>query len=317
MRLYRVALRAYPADYRRARGDEILATLEEVHGDARPSAGEVGALVLAGLAERDRADAAVAGSWWRGGLAALVLPLACVNAAIALTGLGVALDRGTGRWWPAFALVACALAAAAAARLPRALPALGLANLAFVLADAVAMAGKGTAVPHIRLLEHAPHGGTLPATVPSNPTELVPFALVLAASALAAGSTRSHTPVPRAVAVLVCSCLLAAIALLLPDHRFAWLLPPASVAALAALAFGAVYRRGLAIGAALLLAAAPSVFWYLTRGFPFERWETYGLAPAHLTRDVVPGLVGVGVLALAALAAAGAGLGLAHRRAGR
>jgi hypothetical protein len=67
-RLYRVALRVYPACYRAARADEILATLAEGQGErVLPRAGELAALVRAGLAERNRADLAEGGRWfWRG-----------------------------------------------------------------------------------------------------------------------------------------------------------------------------------------------------------------------------------------------------------
>ncbi len=48
-RLYRVALRVYPACYRAAREDEILATLAEGQGErVLPRAGELAALVRAG-----------------------------------------------------------------------------------------------------------------------------------------------------------------------------------------------------------------------------------------------------------------------------
>ena len=314
MRAYRAALRAYPAAYRAERGEEILGTLAEARPDARPSPGEVASLLVAGLRERERADSRVPGAWWRGGLAALALPLACVNAAVALTGLGIAVERGTGRWWPAFALVACALAVAAAARVRVALPVLALANLAFVLGDAALMAGSGGTVPHVRLLERAPAGDVLPATVPSNPTELVPLAVVLA---LAAGCVRpaGGGRLLRATFALAAAGALAGLALALPDHRFAWLLPLASAAALGALVLGALYRRALVAGAAVVVAIAPSVFWYLTRGFPFEHAEYYGLATGPLQRDVVPGLLGVGALVLAALLAAAAGAVVARRSA--
>ncbi len=311
MRLYRAALRAYPAAYRHARGAEILATLEELHSDAQPSPGELAALVRAGLGERDRLDGG-AGTAWRLGLAALVLPLAAVNAAIALTGLWIAHDGGSGRWWPAYALAACALAVAAAARLPVALPALGLVNIAFLAGDAAVMAGDGGGIPHIRLFERAYAGEVWPATVPSNPTELVPLALVLAAGAFVTRPAPGHR-VLRTALTLGCAASLAALAVALPDHRFALLLPGAVAFALASLVLGAVYRRALATGAALVAVLAPSVFWYLTRGFPFEHAELYGLAAAPLQRDVTAGLVAVAALAGAGLVAALAGRAAAAR----
>ena len=65
---YRRWLRAYPAQYRRTRGDEILATLLDVAtpGRSRPVPGEVLALVCCGLAERVRcAGRRVTGAWSR------------------------------------------------------------------------------------------------------------------------------------------------------------------------------------------------------------------------------------------------------------
>ena len=52
-RVYRVALRAYPTDYRRARGGEILATLDEMGaGSSRPSPRQLAALAAGGVRER-------------------------------------------------------------------------------------------------------------------------------------------------------------------------------------------------------------------------------------------------------------------------
>ena len=55
-RRYRVALRAYPAAYRRSRGSELMATLADGDDDrGRPSMREAGALAYRGLAMRIRA----------------------------------------------------------------------------------------------------------------------------------------------------------------------------------------------------------------------------------------------------------------------
>jgi hypothetical protein len=56
-RVYRLALRAYPASYRRERGEEILATLDEVHaGRRRPSPRQVASLTMSGVRERGADD---------------------------------------------------------------------------------------------------------------------------------------------------------------------------------------------------------------------------------------------------------------------
>ena len=94
-RVYRLALRAYPADYRRERGPEILATLAEMHGEAgRPSLREAGGLIQAGLAERGRVvtGGGRAGVWAEGcALAALLLLL--------LTATGAAFQLGWDVWY--------------------------------------------------------------------------------------------------------------------------------------------------------------------------------------------------------------------------
>ena len=100
-RSYRLALRVYPTPYRAEREDEILTTLAEGQGDrSLPRAGELMALVRAGLGERNRTDLAEGGRWWWRGLGSLAVPLACVHAAVALAGLWVAWSPpgGSGRW---------------------------------------------------------------------------------------------------------------------------------------------------------------------------------------------------------------------------
>lgn len=310
MRLYRAALRAYPSEYRRARGEEILGTLAEAYGDRRPSLAELAALVRAGVGERDRADLAAPGASWRRALAALAVPLACVNAAIALVGLRLAWPEGPGLWWPAFALVACTLAVATAARLRVAAPLLGFASLALIARDAVTMAGDGGTVPHVRLLEHVPPSGSvpfppLPATVPSNPTELVPFAIVLAIACLCVrpAALGAFDRAVRAALSIGTVAALAGLALVFPDYRFSWLLVPALAVGAGALVTGVVYRRALIVGIALLVAIAPSVFWYLSRGYPIEHWDDYGLTQTSATRDIVPGLIGLAAMAIAAATA--------------
>jgi len=200
-RLYRAALRVYPADYRVARENEILATLAEGQGDrVVPRVGELLALVRAGLGERNRVDLACGRRWsWRG-LGSLAVPLTCVNAAVALAGLWVAwsLPNGPGRWWPLFAALAVVLAVTAAARLARVATVLGLASLVMVGLDAATMTQNAPQpTPHLRLLEHYPTSSvaglststmnpdpSASASVPSNPSELVPFAVVLALACL-------------------------------------------------------------------------------------------------------------------------------------
>lgn len=325
-RVYRAALRAYPARYRAFREAEILSTLAEAqHEQVLPKAGELLALARAGLGERNRVDLASGGRWgWRG-LGSLAVPLACANAAVALAGLWVAwsMSGGPGRWWPVFAAVAVALAIAAAVRVLRVATVLGLANLTLVGFDAVTMALDGwRAVPHLRLLEHYPAAGVhvsmstarlgsgpaFPepsASVPSNPTELVPFAVVLALACLGTmlsrrPALRARARVARAGLTLATAAGLAGIALANPDGRFAFLLVPALAFAAAGLVAAVVYARAAVVTVAILVASAPSVFWYLSSSL---RIEELGGGLASATRYVVPGLIGVGFMVAAAVAA--------------
>ena len=327
-RFYRVALRVYPARYRAAREDEILSTLAEGQGKrVLPRAGELVALVSAGLGERNRVDLARGGWWgWRG-LGSLAIPLTCVNAAVALAGLWVAwsLPNGPGRWWPAFAALAVTLMIAAAARLTRVATVLGLANLALVGFDAATMTLNGwQAPPHLRLLEHYPASGAhVPmstarlgsgpafpepsASVPSNPSELVPFAVVLALACLGTmlspkAGWGARARLARASLTLAVAAGLAGIALANPDGRFAFLLVPALPIPAAGVVAGLLYARAAVVTVAILVVSAPSVFWYLSSSLRVEQLEG-GLTSA--TRNVVPGLVAVGFM-VAATGIAGA-----------
>jgi hypothetical protein len=100
---YRVALRAYPPDYRRDRGPEILATLADMQGDARrPSLRQIGALIQAGTCERGRAVTGGdrAGMWAEGcALAALLLLLLAATGAAFQLGWDLWYDR-LGMGWP-------------------------------------------------------------------------------------------------------------------------------------------------------------------------------------------------------------------------
>jgi hypothetical protein len=326
-RVYRVALRSYPACYRAAREEEILSTLAEGQGErVLPRAGELLALVRAGLGERNRADLARGGRWWRG-LGSLAVPLTCVNAAVALAGLWVAwsLSGGPGRWWPAFAALALALAIAAAARLMRVAAVLGLVNLGLVAFDAATMLANGSqAAPHLRLLEHYPSSGAQvrlstarfgsgpafpepSASVPSNPSELVPFGLVLALACLGAMLSRNRglgagTRVARAGLTVAVAATFAGIALADPDGRFAFLLVPALAIAAAGLIASLFHARAAVVTVAILVASAPSVFWYFSSSL---RIEQLGGGLASATRNVAPGLLAVGLM-LAAAGIAGA-----------
>jgi hypothetical protein len=85
-RAYRFVLRAYPSEYRRVRGDEILATLEEMQsGSSRPKLREVASLAACGVRERGFAvtGGTRTGMWVEGcRLAALVLLVLAATASM-------------------------------------------------------------------------------------------------------------------------------------------------------------------------------------------------------------------------------------------
>lgn len=317
-RVYRIALRAYPPRYRTAREEEILATLLDAQGErVLPRAFELLALLRAGLGERNRIDLARGGWAWKG-LGSLAVPLACVNAAVALAGLWVAssLPDGPGRWWPLFA----ALAIAAAIRFTRVATTLALANLAVIGFDALTMTRNGSQpAPHLRLLEHYPDSGvavamstarlgsgpafTEPsASIPSNPSEVVPFAVVLALACLGSmlsgtAGLRVHVRLARAGATLAVAAGFAAIASANPAARFAFLLVPALAVAGIGLVASFFYARATAVTIGVVLASAPSVFWYFSSSLRIER---VGGGLWSASRDVVPGLIAVGLMVVAA-----------------
>ena len=102
-RVYRLALRAYPASYRRERGDEILATLDEMQaGSPRPSPRQVASLTMSGVRERGArtTGGTRAGVWAEGcRLAALVLLLLAAAASLFVIALDTWYSR-LGIVWP-------------------------------------------------------------------------------------------------------------------------------------------------------------------------------------------------------------------------
>jgi hypothetical protein len=89
-RAYRCCLRAYPAWYRLAFGDDLVAVLEESHaGERRPSVRECASLVAAGLGRR----VAAARSDKAGAVYAFAVTLECVAALILVaTGIRLAVE---------------------------------------------------------------------------------------------------------------------------------------------------------------------------------------------------------------------------------
>lgn len=118
-RAYRLALRAYPADYRRERGPEILATLAEMQdGRSMPDAREFGGLVAAGMGERGRrvTGGDRAGMWAEGcALGALLLLLLAATASAYALSWDIWYGR-LGIGWPIGDYAPTPLAAAGLAR---------------------------------------------------------------------------------------------------------------------------------------------------------------------------------------------------------
>ena len=118
-RAYRLALRAYPPDYRRERGPEILATLAEMQdGRAMPDARELGGLCAAGMSERGRriSGGGRAGMWAEGcALGALLLLLLAATASAYALSWDIWYGR-LGMRWPIGDYAPSPLAAAGLAR---------------------------------------------------------------------------------------------------------------------------------------------------------------------------------------------------------
>ncbi len=156
----------------------------------------------------------------------------------------------------------------------------------------------------------ARHGPEPSASVPSNPSELVPFAVVLALACLGAMLSRKaglelRARLARAGLTLAVAAGLAGIALADPEGRFAFLLIPALAIAAAGLVAARFYARAAVVTVAILVASAPSVFWYLSASFRIEELERSHVRHAHRR----PGLIAVGFM----VAAAGIAGGFARR----
>ncbi|HEY3765610.1 MAG TPA: hypothetical protein VGL44_10680 [Gaiellales bacterium] len=102
-RVYRLALHAYPPGYRRERGAEILATLDEMGaGSSRPSPRQVAALAASGVRERGaRTTGGTRFGIWAEGcrLAALVLLLLAAAASLFVIAMDAWYSR-LGIVWP-------------------------------------------------------------------------------------------------------------------------------------------------------------------------------------------------------------------------
>ena len=194
----------------------------------------------------------------------------------------------------ALAALAVALAVSDAARLTGTATVLSIAIFAMVGLDALNMAQNAGGIPHLRMLEHYPsvgeqvgmsaarlgEGPAFPdpsASVPSNPVELLPFAIVLALACLGAMLTRrgglgARARVVRAGLALAFATGFAGIALVDPDGRFAFLLVPALAIAVLGLVAGLFYARSAVVATAILVASAPSVTGICHRAFASKSW---------------------------------------------
>jgi len=203
-RVYRAALRAYPAGYRAERGEEVLGTLLEVSRDRRmPDLREVGSLVANGLRQTVRSA-----PWgaYRASAPWAAQALALLTAAVAILGvmredrLAGSLPPSLGRhldmlglvvdpWFAAFALTAVGTLATLALSARRTALVLALAGLAVQLWEVA----SNPAVPLPGAGGHfAVYAWTDISTLPREPWHwLVPSLVLPACIAL---SPRSRTP---------------------------------------------------------------------------------------------------------------------------
>ncbi len=297
------ACRAFPRDYRPRRSGELVDTaLLAADGSAWRATREAGSLVVAGL--RQRSHATEGDTSIRDGAALLAGILAVVNLAIALFGISLAFQpepfdhsapccsffipnpNAIDWWWIAFAIAGAGIVLGLGLGLWRLAVGAALLNVGLVGYDALVLAphyGAG----HMNAI--SPWGW--PDAYPIHQEWLAP-SIVLALATAAAPSRRRSLYVPL---VLVGATLLAVLAREQWGHGFLFLLVPAGVLLVLAVALGWLAPRLAVVGVGLSIALAPPVVGYLTR----PSWEYH--SPV-VTWVAAPGLALAIVMSLAYLA---------------
>jgi hypothetical protein len=227
-RAYRLALLAYPGEYRAARGEEILSTLMDGSGRRRlPRAREIAALVRDGGRRRLGMRPLSRVAAWRSGALLGAYLLATANLAVALLGniqeqrLGQTLDFGvqgfgprievlglvTDPWFLGFTATAAGIVLALAAGRYRTATLLATAGLILQVQEFVSTPGT-----HVPGGHYAVYAWTNASSLPRDPSHWLAAGLLLPLLIVAAGS-RPARPlrhgIPLALAVVAAAALMA------------------------------------------------------------------------------------------------------------
>jgi hypothetical protein len=290
------ACRAFPADHRARRSDEVIDTaLLAADGSPWRAARESLSLVLAGARERCRAEPRRS---LRDGIALLAGLLALMNLAVALSGISLAIDPHTAWndipfpccfaradpyvvdwWWIAFAAVAVAIVLGQALGNRMLALCATLANVGLVGYDTTFVTGGGYG--HLNAL--ASLGGL---GYPIGTEWLAPAVVLVLATA---GSPRRRRSLLRLPLTLAAAGLLAVPAREIPGGFF-FLRWPVAVLIVLATTLGWLLPRIAVVGAGVSLVLAPYVVEYLTT----PAWEykdpvvTWVAAPGLALGIVLP-----------------------------
>jgi hypothetical protein len=271
--LLAAACRAFPADHRARRSDEIVDTaLLASDGSVRRAAREALSLFLAGMRQRLRAES---GRSVRDGAALVAGVLALVNLAVALAGITAGVDSGgtyfvnlgtfasgylpyvVDWWWIAFTVAAAAVVVGLTLGNRRLALIASFANLGLVAYDAIFLAngdpydGRG----HLDVFTYAQTS-----SVPAGRGWLAAAGVLAVATTVARPHRHPLTRLPLA--------LVAVLGLVVLSREtwgaFFYLRWPLAALVVLAVAFGALAPRLALLAFGATIAALPSIVGYLT-----------------------------------------------------
>jgi hypothetical protein len=270
--LLRLACCAFPRDHRARQSDEVLDTALLAAGDSGwRAAREAVSLVGAGMRQRLRAEPHRSSG---DGVALLAGLLALVNLAVALAGIGLAVDRprpietlgplvvarnlGIDWWWIAFTVAAAGIVLGLVLGNRRLALGAAVANLGIVAYDAIFLAGLNGHLDAVVYLQ----GAFFPAG-----WEWLPPAVVLAAATAVA-------PLHRLSLWRLPLALVAAVVLVVLSREawagFFFLRWPLAAVVVLAVAFGWLAPRLAVVAIGLSLAVAPTVVAYLSVSYAYH-----------------------------------------------
>lgn len=265
-RAYRIGVRAYPPDYRAARGEEIVTTLMESHADRHLSvAREFVALVVDGFRRRFGVRAVSGVAAWRSGALLAAGILAFLTTAVALLGViqehrNPTIGGTITPWFALFAATAIATLVAVVFGLRRVATAAAAAGLATQVFEFVRApeAGYGSGSHYLV------YSWSNASSLPREPLHwLVPSLLLLVLIVLGRPARRRAT----VAAPLAAGLLIAAFGVAV-ETSHAWggfvaLLPALGVFALISLVIVSVDPRPAIASVPLMLAVLPMAWTYV------------------------------------------------------